>query len=77
MAKSVQGIIYAIYRISVNFGTVVEASVVYTNSHFPTFLVDKQDLVIILRCTGLYPVFLLVFLQIVLHFLQFSFTHSL
>ena len=58
MSKSIQGIIYARYRIPVNYGIAVETSVVYTNSQFPSFLADEQDGVIVLRCTGLYPAFL-------------------
>ena len=36
----------------------LRTSIVYTNSQFPSFLVDEQDGVIVLRCTGLYPAFL-------------------
>ena len=58
MPKSVQGIIYASYRMPINYGIAAEASVFYTNSQLPTFLAGKQDGVILLRCTGLYPAFL-------------------
>ena len=57
MYKSVHGIIYTRDRISGNYGITVETSVVYTNSQFPSFLVDEHDGVIVLRCTGLYPAF--------------------
>ena len=48
-----------------------------TNSKFPDLLADKQDGVIIPRCTGLYPAFCKIFFQVLLHFLQFFFTNSL
>ena len=38
MSESIQGIIYARYRIPVNYGIAVETSLVYTNSQFPSFL---------------------------------------
>ena len=77
MSKSIQGIIYARDRVSINYGIVVAAFVVYKNSQLPSFLADKQDGVTILRFTELYPAFLEVFLQVFLHFLKFSFTYSL
>ena len=77
MSKSFQGIIYKRYRIPVNYVIAVETSLVYTNSQFPSFLMNEQDGVIILRCTRLYPAFLRVFLQVILRFLQFYFTYSL
>ena len=64
MSKSVQGITYTRYRIPVNYGIAVETSVVYTNSHFPGFIVDKQDRVIVWRCSRLYPAFFKVFFQV-------------
>ena len=52
----------------------VQTSVIYANSQFPNFLMDKQNEVIVLRCTRLYPAFFEVFLQVILYFLQFHFT---
>ena len=37
MSESIQGIIYARDRIHVNYGIVVEISVVYANPHLPSF----------------------------------------
>ena len=73
MSKSIHHIIYVRDRIHVNYGISVETSVVYSNSPFPSFLMDKQNGVIVLRCTGLYLAFLKVFLQVLLHLLQFFF----
>ena len=58
MSKFIQGIIYARYRIPYNYGIAVETSIVNANSHFPSFLADEQDRVIVLRCTGPYPAYL-------------------
>ena len=58
MSESAQGIIYIRYRIPVNYVIAVEISIVYTNSQLPSFLVDEQDGMIILRCTRLDPAFL-------------------
>ena len=77
IAKSVQDIIYAMYRISVNYSIAVETTVVYANSQFPSFLADEQDREIVLRCAGLNPAFYQVFLQVILHFLQFLFIYFL
>ena len=53
-----KGIIYARYRIPINYCIAVENSVDYANYQFPGFLVDILDGVIVLRWTGLYPALL-------------------
>ena len=43
------------YRIYINDGIAVETSVVNANSQFPVFFANKEDGVIIVRYTELYP----------------------
>ena len=57
-SKSIHCILYARYRIPVSYGIAGKTCIVYANSHFPSFLADEQDGVIVFRCTGLYPAFL-------------------
>ena len=65
------------YNILVYDGITVETPVVNQNSQFPIFLVCKQSGVIVLRYTGLYPDFLKVFLQVILHFFQLFLSYYL
>ena len=52
MPYFVQGIIYARYRISVN-DIMDFKTVLYLNSYFPSFLMYRQDRVVLLKYTGL------------------------
>ena len=63
--------------ISDDDGVVVKAFVVHANSQSPCLLSKKQDMVIIMRCTRLYPVFVYILLQVSLHFIQLPFIYSL
>ena len=65
------------YRILLNYCIAIETIVVDENFRLPGFLSCKQEGVIILRCIGMYPAVLQILLQVILHFLQLYFTHSL